>query len=567
MKKKSIDVVHHIDLKGLSKKKLLGVNCALLLNRVSDESQKDGFSLGAQHRHGMIYINNHHFTLISEYSFAETASKKHLRKNFDNMVADITKLATISSGPINLIVEKTDRLSRDFTSKETLQKLAKAGMLRIHYYKDNRIFDENSTPADIFNDDIQTAVAKYAAANIGRESQKGMLEKARSGIFPGRAPLGYKNVRIMVEGSRNKRGDAIITVDPDKRCVNAVIRIFELRANGCSYELIRNKILEEGLLPPNKTKSFSKTGVEKILHHPFYRGEYQWQGEWCKGTHKIIIPKKYLDIVFNIERGKHSIRAKGTFSNFLTCSTCGCAILYDPKKKNIKSTGEVKKFEYYHCSDGKREHKQAGEKQVNISEKKIFEQFEMMLDRFSISEVAAKQISFYLQKEHDKSVATQKKQVQQNQQRIIALEQKEDELLELLLNQTIDRETYQNKRDALKSDKQHLADQNNRVQANFLDGFQLKSDSILELAKSIKLLWKSRNSEERVDLLKTVLSNQTLNGKVLETTLHKPFEVLAEVCNFEELAKKKLLKREAFLNSKRWCPGEDLNLHAKGTRS
>ena len=50
-------------------------------------------------------------------------------------------------------------------------------MLRIHYYKDRKIFDENCGPADIFNDDIQTAVSKYAAANIGREAKKGMKEK------------------------------------------------------------------------------------------------------------------------------------------------------------------------------------------------------------------------------------------------------------------------------------------------------------------------------------------------------------------------------------------------------
>ena len=154
-----------------------------------------------------------------------------------------------------------------------------------------------------------------------------------------------------------------------------------------------------------------------------------------------------------------------------------------------------------------------------------------------------------------------------SKQMIMALEQKEEELLELLLNQTIDKVSYQRKRNGIREEKQQLVDQGNRVQANFLDGFQLKSEKILELAKSIKSLWKSRNDEERVDLLKTVLSSQTLNGKVVETTLHSPFEVLSEVRNFEELAKKKLLKREAFLNSKKWCPGEDLNLHAISTRS
>lgn len=101
------------------------------------------------------------------------------------MVQEVKKISAFSDVPVNLVCEKSDRLSRDFTSKEILQKLSMTGILRIHYYKDRKIFDKNCSPADIFNDDIQTAVSKYAAANIGREAKKGMKEKAMSGVFPG----------------------------------------------------------------------------------------------------------------------------------------------------------------------------------------------------------------------------------------------------------------------------------------------------------------------------------------------------------------------------------------------
>ncbi len=111
----------------------------------------------------------------------------------------------------------------------------------------------------------------------------------------------------------------------------------------------------------------------------------------------------------------------------------------------------------------------------------------------------------------------------------------------------------------IKEDKRILSSQIERVQSKFAAGFMLSSDSILELAKSAKSLWNRRDKEKRVDLLKMVLSNQQLNGKVVESSLHKPFKILGEIRDLEELAKKKLLKKEAF---KKWCPGEDLNLHA-----
>ncbi|MCB9062521.1 MAG: recombinase family protein [Halobacteriovoraceae bacterium] len=560
MKKKSIEIKHYVDPKGITKAKLRGVEIALLLNRVSDVSQKDGYSLGAQHRHGDEYITDLSYTLFTEYNIAETASKSHLRKNFDQMVQEIRLLASMSSTPVNLIVEKSDRLSRNFTSKETLQKLAKAGMLRIHYYKTKKIFDKNCSPEDVFHDDIETAVAKYAAANIGRESQKGSKEKAMEGVFPGRAPLGYKNKRIHEEQNRNKRGRAVIIVDPDERCVKAVKRIFELRAvNGLSYEGIKHQIIEENILPPEKVRSFSKTGVEKILQNKFYMGKFVWIDEEYDGSQEIIIPKEHLDIVFNTKRGKHTLRPRGIFSNFLTCSVCGCAILYDPKKKYIKSKDITRQFEYYHCSDGKRHHKQNSEKQVNISEEKIFAQFEAVLDSFEISESSALKISNYLKDEHRKIVDGQKKQIQRDQQAIKAFEKQEDDLLELLMSRTIDEVSYQRKLKQLREDKKILSSQIERVQSKFAAGFMLTSDSILELAKHSKSLWKTKNKEERVELLKLLLSNQQLNGKVVESTLHKPFKILGEIRDLEELAKKKLPKKEAF---SKWCPGEDLNLQS-----
>jgi len=61
---------------------------------------------------------------------------------------------------------------------------------------------------------------------------------------------------------------------------------------------------------------------------------------------------------------------------------------------------------------------------------------------------------------------------------------------------------------------------------------------ILELANNMKSLWKSRSEEERVELLKLLLSNQQLNGKAIEISLHSPFQVLRKIRDFKEMAKK-----------------------------
>lgn len=554
---KSSTIEVFIDLKSFTKKQLTEISPSILMRRVSDISQQDGYSLSAQLRYGTEYSDDNGFLLIADYSFTETASKHHLRANFDKLVNDVEKIFKLTQKPVQLIVEKPDRLSRNFTSKEKLQRLAKEGKLVIHYYKDRRIFDKNCTPADIFNDDIQTAVSKYAANNIARETEKGMLEKAKSGVFPGLAPLGYKNVRSTAE-TKNKRGKASIVVDPDKRCVDGVKRMFELRAQNYSFDAIKDQILLEQILPPEKALTLCRTGIEKILKNIFYTGKFFWRGELHQGKQDLIIPQAHLDIVFNRPKGGHSNRDRGTFDGLLTCAHCGCAIIHDPKTKVLKSTGKTKTYPYYHCTDGKRLHRQIDKKQVNVSEVEIWEQYGKMIESFSLHPDVVDLISAGVKTLHNKTKAQQEGLIKRNKQAIASLEQKEDDLLELRLSQSIDQETYTRGRDKIREEKQTFTREIERVQETLADGFNLQSDFILELANKAKLLWNEVDAEKRIQLLKKVLSNQSLNGKILEFTLRKPFQVLKEIKNFKEI-KKNLSDEGEVL--KLWCPARDLNPH------
>jgi hypothetical protein len=66
---------------------------------------------------------------------------------------------------------------------------------------------------------------------------------------------------------------------------------------------------------------------------------------------------------------------KSTVEKILTRASCGCQILYDPKTKVVKSTSETKKYDYYHCSDGRQVHREAGERQVNVPEAHLLNEF------------------------------------------------------------------------------------------------------------------------------------------------------------------------------------------------
>jgi DNA invertase Pin-like site-specific DNA recombinase len=60
--------------------------------------------------------------------------------------------------------------------------------------------------------DIYVALSKHYIENIREEVKKGMREKAEQGIYPGRAPLGYRNNSAMrnIEVSAEKARSYVV---------------------------------------------------------------------------------------------------------------------------------------------------------------------------------------------------------------------------------------------------------------------------------------------------------------------------------------------------------------------
>ena len=329
---------------------------AFILCRISDEKQASGYSLAAQEKYAKEYCKKNDLEVLKVYSFIETGSKPGKRSKFDSSMKEIKQHLGMAKS-LNLVVEKPDRLTRNFTNREQLQFFVMLGKLKIHYYKDKRIIDATCSPAEVFTDNIMTALNKYTADNIRREALKGMKEKAAQGHFPGHAPLGYKNIR---EGKENKHGkkEAKIVVNPETK--DAVIRIFELRSKeNMSYYNIAQAIKNEKLLPPHREMNFQKQNVELVLNNIFYGGKFKWMDTIYDGAYEVFVPKEYFEAVDSVMPKRSKKRPYGTYSHLLKCGIhgCGCTVIYDPKIKKIKSTGEEREYKYYHCCDAKYHHK------------------------------------------------------------------------------------------------------------------------------------------------------------------------------------------------------------------
>ena len=526
---------------------------AFLICRISSEKQKDGYSLSAQKRHGLDYVERKGLNLIKMSEFIETASKVGRRQKFDAFFDEVKAYIAKSNTLVHLVAEKSDRVTRNFTNKEQLQFLVLTGKLVIHYYKDKKILDKDCSPSDIFMDDIQTAVDKYKSLNTKREVIKGMEEKASLGWFPSHAPFGYLNLR---DGSLDKHGrkEAKIVEDPVRKPI--LIKAMQLRAfEKKDYYTIAKVLRQQGDIP--KGISFTFKTAEQIFRENnllFYSGYFKWQDKIYKGKHPTYIPSDWIELIKSYKSKKSNLKSGvGTYSHLMKCKDCGSSIIYVPKVKTL-SNGEKKIYPLYWCADSKKWHRENRKKVVAINEKKLDEVFESLLTQFEIPPKVADGISKAIRVNFENYRKDQAKQLNGVKKQIRDLERKEDQLYDDYNGGVLDLEAYKRQLERVRKAKaSHSLNITATQQEVVGQDFYRSADEILELAKSAKSLWKSMTPSEKQILIKKITWNQSMGASSVEFSLKKPFSVLKKMKNSGD--------------SEKWCARVDLNHHALANTS
>jgi site-specific DNA recombinase len=161
---------------------------SVIYARVSGkDQQREGFSIPAQLKFLREYGLRNGYQVSREFIDVETA-KATGRKQFGEM------LAFLSRNPVCriVIVEKTDRLYRNFRDCVTLEEMN----LEIHLPKEGQIISKESKSQAKLMHGIQVVMARNYIENLKEEVRKGMREKAEQGIYPSRPPLGYQNNKL-----------------------------------------------------------------------------------------------------------------------------------------------------------------------------------------------------------------------------------------------------------------------------------------------------------------------------------------------------------------------------------
>ncbi len=303
---------------------------AVIYARVSSKDQeKEGFSIPAQLDLLRGYAGANGYAVVQEFVDVETA-KQVGRTGFREMIALLKKTPSCRV----VLVEKTDRLYRNLRDWVTIDELG----LEVHFVKENVVLSPDSRSSEKFMHGIKVLMAKNYIDNLSEEVRKGLHQKAREGMWPSFAPLGYTNV----EGPDGKK-----MIVPDPELAPMIARMFERYATGkYSLKEIATLARADGLVYRKSGNPVPNSTIHKILRKRTYSGDYDYNGITYTGSYEPIVSRELWEEVQAVLEGRHLKRPKKrthdfAFSGLIRCGHCGHALVGDIKKG---------RYVYYHCT-------------------------------------------------------------------------------------------------------------------------------------------------------------------------------------------------------------------------
>jgi DNA invertase Pin-like site-specific DNA recombinase len=483
---------------------------AVLYARVSSrEQEQEGYSIQAQLKLLRAYAAKNGFEVVDEFIDIETA-KSIGRKRFGEMVKFVGK----SMNCRTILVEKTDRLYRNFEDQVRLEKLD----IEIHFVKTGNVLSKNAKAQTKFMHGIEVASAKYYSDNLSEEVIKGMREKAEQGIYPGRAPFGYRNNRLT----------RTIEVHPENSEI--VKRIFGLYATGkYSLDSLRMQIRAEF------GKAINRSYLHTILLNSVYIGIFGWREVKYQGSHERFISPQLFNTVQAVIHGHH----KGKYSKhdiaFRGMMTCA--------HDNLTVTAELKKgkYVYYRCSGyhGKCELPRFREEQIS-------EKLGGVLKGIQVPDDVLARISSRLEHDQERMQKDADAKREKLAQRLDAIRNRMSQAYSDKLDGKVPEDFWQRQMSQWQEEEQQVKLAMEALKEPKTDCV-LNAQRTLELANVAYSLYLTQKPAEQAELLRKVLLNCSIDAVSVTPTYRKPFDMIFERAKMKE-----------------WSGREDLNLRPPG---
>jgi site-specific DNA recombinase len=309
---------------------------AVIYCRVSSKEQVANMSLSAQERACFEFCQRNGIEVdrvfVEEGESAKTADRTELKA--------LLTYCQKNRGRVQfLVIAAVDRFARNSYDHAVLRRHL-AGM-GITLRAASQPIDDSPTGKAM--EGMLSVFAQLDNELKAAKVKEGMIEAARRGQWPWRAPLGF------LHASRAEGGKTMI---PDPERAPLVIKAFEMVASGLhTVAAVVSHVNELGLRT-SKGEPISIQTFTRVLSNPLYAGRIvvpRWQVD-VAGTFKPLIDSEVWWKVQNVLVGNTAtvtphLRNRPDFPlrGFVRCGSCGRPLTAS------WSTGRGGRYGYYHC--------------------------------------------------------------------------------------------------------------------------------------------------------------------------------------------------------------------------
>jgi DNA invertase Pin-like site-specific DNA recombinase len=461
--------------------------------RVSTEEQaQHGYSIEVQEQVLRDYAKGHDLEIVESFVESESAYKPG-RPLFAQMVEYIEGHRPVTA----VLCYKIDRISRNMSDYSFL--VEKLGVEILSATED---LPSNATGR--LMGDMQAAFSRYFSAQLSERVKTAMEAKAKKGLYPSLAPLGYGN------------DNATRTIIPDPQVAPLLRELFETYANtDMSLASLVQWARKRGLTS-REENPLRKSTLHKLLTNPIYVGVVRWGEVTAKGQHDPIVPQYLFDRVQEKLHGRGHIQGKHEFPfrGLLTCGYCGCQIT----ASLIKG-----RYVYYHCTHGRGQCRQPYIRQETLSVR-----LQSIVDNVRVPEdVVARLLEEIRQGEKERDTAIRARLDRLNNEGK-ELERRRQGAYIDKLDGALPGDRWRELEADWSEQAAHIEQESQRLEGSLTRSGADDAREAFELLEMASELFSEQPYEEQARAMRILVSNCTLTGENVEPNYKKPFDLVAE---------------------------------------
>jgi site-specific DNA recombinase len=283
----------------------------------------------------------------------------------------------------------------------------------------------DDTPAGKLMVNMMGSWNQYHSDVSAYKALRGMTQKASVGGTPYMAPLGYKNVRELVNGYE------VRTIAVDEEVAPLIRWVFDVYATG-EYPLTRllDELAERGLrLPPTKTRperAVNRSSLGRMLRNRYYIGKVTFKGVEYEGRHPKLVDEEVFEQVQAMLDAKRAGEKQRIHHHYLKttvyCGQCGARLCFS------RNRGRGGTYDYFLCLGKQKRRSDCRLPYLPVAA--VEDEIVALYESIVLTEDEATQLEAAIRAKLSRQRSQRERQAKQQRRRIARLEAERTKLLQ-----------------------------------------------------------------------------------------------------------------------------------------